>query len=107
MRQVVLVKPHTLELREVPAPDAGRLASDEILIRVRRIGICGSEIHSWHGTHPATFYPVVQGHEYAGTVVVAGAAAAGWNPGDRITARPQLVCGECGLYRRSPAVFFS
>ena len=65
MRQVVLTAPKQIEFREVAAPEAGNLKSDEVLLRILRIGICGSEIHSYHGQHPATFYPVVQGHEYS------------------------------------------
>ena len=74
MRQVVLTAPKQIEFREVAAPEAGNLKSDEVLLRILRIGICGSEIHSYHGQHPATFYPVVQGHEYSAEVVAVGSA---------------------------------
>ena len=70
------------------------------MINVKRIGICGSEIHSYHGLHPATFYPVVQGHEYSAVVVAVGSEVTVCKPGDKITARPQLVCGECGPCKR-------
>ncbi len=100
MRQVVLTAPKTLEFREVPELKASDLKSDEILINVKRIGICGSEIHSYHGLHPATFYPVVQGHEYSGLVVAVGDAVKAVKAGDKVTARPQLVCGECNPCKR-------
>ena len=100
MRQVVLTAPRTLEFREVPAPGAESLGPNQVLLRIRRIGICGSEIHSYHGTHPATFYPVVQGHEYSAVVVACGADVRVCKPGDAVTARPQLVCGECNPCRR-------
>ena len=101
MRQVVLTAPKQIEFREVAAPEAGNLKSDEVLLRILRIGICGSEIHSYHGQHPATFYPVVQGHEYSAEVVAVGSAVRKVKPGDRVTGRPQLVCGECkSAYRR-------
>lgn len=100
MRQVVLLEPRHLEFREVPDLKASDLKEDEILLRVKRIGICGSEIHSYHGLHPATFYPVVQGHEYSAQVVATGDAVTEVVPGDYATARPQLVCGECGPCRR-------
>ena len=48
MRQVVLTAPKQIEFREVAAPEAGNLKSDEVLLRILRIGICGSEIHSYH-----------------------------------------------------------
>ena len=100
MRQVVLIEPEHLEFREVPAPQAKQLGPHQVLVNVKRIGICGSEIHSYHGQHPATFYPVVQGHEYSGIVTAVGSEVGVCAPGDKITARPQLVCGECAPCRR-------
>ena len=64
MRQAVLVEPKHIEFREVEAPKASDLKEHQVLLNIKRIGICGSEIHSYHGCHPATFYPVVQGHEW-------------------------------------------
>lgn len=100
MRQAVLVRPKHIEFRDVPAPSVEELGSRQVLVKVKRIGICGSEIHSYHGLHPATFYPVVQGHEYSGTVVAAGAEVTVCKIGDNVTVRPQLVCGECAPCRR-------
>lgn len=76
------------------------MGEDEILIRIKKIGICGSEIHSYHGEHPATFYPVVQGHEYSGIVTAVGSKVTRCKPGDKVTARPQLTCGQCAPCRR-------
>lgn len=100
MRQAVLTEPKKIEFRNIDAPKAEDLQAHQVLIKVRRIGICGSEIHSYHGQHPATFYPVVQGHEYSATVVAVGSEVIVCKAGDNITARPQLVCGECGPCRR-------
>lgn len=100
MRQAVLVSPKTIEFREVEAPKAEDLQAHQVLINVKRIGICGSEIHSYHGEHPATFYPVVQGHEFSAVVVAVGSEVTNCKPGDHITARPQLVCGECAPCKR-------
>ena len=100
MRQAVLLSPGEIVIRDVPAPAAADLKAHEVLVRVKRIGICGSEIHSWCGTHPATFYPVVQGHEYAAVVEAVGDGVTVCRPGDKVTARPQLVCGKCNPCRR-------
>ncbi len=100
MRQAVLTAPERIECREVPDLTAARLGEDEILIRVKKIGICGSEIHSYRGEHPATYYPVVQGHEYSGIVAAVGSRVTACKPGDKATARPQLVCGRCAPCRR-------
>ncbi|MCQ2184888.1 MAG: alcohol dehydrogenase catalytic domain-containing protein [Bacteroidales bacterium] len=104
MRRVTMTAPRTLKFEDnIPAPQAGDLKDNEILLNVKRIGICGSEIHSYHGLHPSCIYPVVQGHEYSGTVVAVGKGVTGFKAGDHATARPQLVCGKCnpckkGLY---------
>ncbi len=100
MRQAVMTAPGRIEFRKVAKPVPG---ADELVVRIRRIGICGSDIHVYHGLHPYTSYPVVQGHEVAGTVEAAGADVRGFAPGDRVVVMPQVTCGVCypcraGLY---------
>lgn len=91
-----MTAPHTIEVHtDVPAPKAEELKGNEIMMQVKHIGICGSEIHSFHGQHPSCIYPVVQGHEYSGVVVAVGPEVKNFKPGDPVTARPQLVCGKC------------
>jgi 2-desacetyl-2-hydroxyethyl bacteriochlorophyllide A dehydrogenase len=97
MKQAVMTSPGVIEFRDVPVPTPG---PDEVLIRVRRIGICGSDIHVRHGRHPFTSYPVVQGHEFSGTVEAVGKRIRGLRPGRKVTATPQLVCGRCAPCRR-------
>jgi L-iditol 2-dehydrogenase/threonine 3-dehydrogenase len=92
-----MTQPGRIEMREVPAPAPG---PGEVLLRIRRIGICGSDIHVWHGKHPFTSYPVVQGHEYSATVEAVGPGVAGIRLGMKATARPQVVCGQCPPCRR-------
>ena len=65
MKQAVMTSPGHIEFREVPVPVP---AQGEVLIRMKRIGVCGSDIHVWHGKHALTPYPVVQGHEVSGIV---------------------------------------
>jgi L-iditol 2-dehydrogenase/threonine 3-dehydrogenase len=103
MRQAVMTSPGQIEFRDVPDPQPG---PGQVLLRVRRIGICGSDVHVWHGRHPFTKYPVVQGHEFSATVEAVGEGVAGigealegLEPGVRATARPQVVCGECRACR--------
>lgn len=100
MRQAILVEPKHIEFKEVAEPKAADLTAHQVLVNIKRIGICGSEIHSYHGLHPATFYPVVQGHEYSGVVMAVGREVTVCKPGDHITARPQLVCGKCNPCKR-------
>jgi 2-desacetyl-2-hydroxyethyl bacteriochlorophyllide A dehydrogenase len=98
MRQAIMISPGVIEYREVPEP--GHLEENEVLLRIKRIGVCGSDIHVFHGKHPATPYPVVQGHEYSAIVEATGKKVTKVKPGMRATARPQLVCGECGPCKR-------
>ena len=100
MRQAVMTAPGRIEFREAAKPVPG---PDEVVVRIRRIGICGSDIHVYHGQHPYTRYPVVQGHEVSGAVEAAGADVRGFAPGDRVVMMPQVTCGTCyacrtGLY---------
>ena len=98
MRQAIMTSPGVIEHREVPEP--GDLKPNEILLRICRIGVCGSDIHVYHGKHPFTPYPVVQGHEYSGTVEAVGSDVTAVKPGSKATARPQIVCGKCNPCRR-------
>jgi L-iditol 2-dehydrogenase/threonine 3-dehydrogenase len=94
MRQAVLLTPGDIEIREIPMP--GELKPNEILLRIHNIGVCGSDIHVFHGKHPfVTRYPVIQGHEYSGEVIKTGSAVKAVLPGMKVTARPQVVCGKC------------
>jgi L-iditol 2-dehydrogenase/threonine 3-dehydrogenase len=98
MRQAIMLSPGVIEYREVPEP--GQLQGNEVLLRIKKIGICGSDIHVYHGKHPATTYPVVQGHEYSAIVESVGKSVVKALPGMKATGRPQLVCGECGPCKR-------
>lgn len=97
MKQAVMTSPGVIEFRDVPVPKPG---PDEVLVRVRRIGICGSDIHVRHGRHPFTSYPVVQGHEFSGVIEAVGKRVKGLRPGLTVTATPQIVCGRCAPCRR-------
>jgi L-iditol 2-dehydrogenase len=92
MKQAVMTSPGVIEFREVPVPEP---ASGELLLRMKRIGVCGSDIHVYHGKHALTPYPVVQGHEVSGVVEKIGRGVRGFKPGDRVTLQPQVYCGEC------------
>ena len=93
-----MISPGVIEYKDVPVPT--KLKPNEILLKIQRIGICGSDIHVFRGEHPATPYPVVQGHEYSAIVEAVGEAVTKALPGMKATARPQLVCGGCGPCKR-------
>lgn len=92
MLSVLLNKPEELVFRDIEKPVPGK---GEVLIKVKRMGICGSDIHAYYGKHPTVYLPVVQGHEFSGTVEALGEGAEGFEIGQAVTARPQYTCGEC------------
>jgi L-iditol 2-dehydrogenase len=100
MKQAVMVEPGRIEFREVEKPVAGK---QEVIVRIRNIGVCGSDIHVYHGKHPYTRYPVVQGHEVSGEIAEVGEGVKELQVGVAVTIMPQVVCGTCfscrhGLY---------
>lgn len=86
---------------DMPEPQITK--PDDVKIRIRCCGICGSEVHAYHGKHPFRIPPIVSGHEAAGDVVAVGEAVTQFKPGDRVVVEPHYGCGECwyckhGLY---------
>jgi L-iditol 2-dehydrogenase len=92
MQQSVMTHPGVIEFRDIPRPSAG---PGEVLVHIQRIGVCGSDIHVYHGLHPYTSYPVVQGHEVSGLIAEIGAGVSGLDLGDLVTFMPQVTCGTC------------
>ena len=92
MLQEVMTAPGRIEFREIEKPEP---KEGEVLVRMRRIGVCGSDIHVWHGKHPFTSYPVTQGHEVSGEIAALGAGVEGLAVGEKVTIEPQVVCGKC------------
>ena len=92
MIQAVMIKPGEIEFNDLPIP---KPEADQVLVKIMKIGVCGSDIHVYHGKHPYTSYPVVQGHEVSGEVVEVGSKVTEIKAGDRVTIQPQVVCGKC------------
>jgi L-iditol 2-dehydrogenase len=111
MRAAVLTDTETLELRsrERPSP-----APEEVLVAVREVGICGSDVHYWRHGRIGEYVveaPLVLGHEVAGEVVETGEAVTGLAAGDRVALEPGVPCRRCehcaaGRYNRCPDVRF-
>jgi L-iditol 2-dehydrogenase len=92
MKRINLVSDANFVGEEVPIPE---ISEDEVLVEVHVSGICGSDMHSYHGTHPYVSFPIVMGHEFSGVVSQVGARANRDLLGKRVTVEPSLVCGEC------------
>lgn len=96
MRSLVLTAYGRFELRDAPTPEP---APDEVLIRVKACGICGSDVHGMDGSTGRRVPPVTMGHEAAGVIAEVGAAVSGWAPGDRVTFDSTVYCGVCPYCR--------
>ncbi len=83
-----------IAVMDVPEPAIG---PDQVLVQVKAVGVCGSDIHLWHENQSwAIKLPLVLGHEWSGEVVEVGARVAGWAPGDRVVVETAAeVCGHC------------
>lgn len=92
MLRQVMTEPGKIVFQEVPVPEPG---PGQVRIKIVNIGVCGSDIHVYHGEHPFTSYPVTQGHEVSGLVDKLGAGVEGLAVGQKVTIQPQVVCGEC------------
>jgi L-iditol 2-dehydrogenase len=87
MQEAVLVGERKFAIRRAPKP---ALNEDEVLIKVRYCGICGSDLHTYVQGLPARY-----GHEYSGDILEVGSGVKGWKAGDRVTAESVTSCGEC------------
>jgi 2-desacetyl-2-hydroxyethyl bacteriochlorophyllide A dehydrogenase len=92
MRQIVLQAPGEFAERQVPEPLA---EAGHALIRMRRVGVCGSDFHAYGGTHPVYTYPRILGHELAGEVLQAPADQNSIKQGDWCAIEPYWACGHC------------
>ena len=92
MRKQIMTAPKTIAFVDAPIPE---ISDDQVLLRIEKIGVCGSDIHVYHGQHPFTKYPVTQGHECSGYVEKVGKNVTHVKPGDKVAIEPQEVCGEC------------
>lgn len=92
MLQEVMPEPRHIEFQQVDIPQPG---PHDVQLKIMKIGICGSDIHVYHGEHPFTSYPVTQGHEVSAEITGVGSGVSGLKIGQKVTVQPQLVCGEC------------
>ncbi|NEE04278.1 zinc-dependent alcohol dehydrogenase family protein [Phytoactinopolyspora halotolerans] len=98
MRAVVISKPGSLSVEDVPEPVPG---PGDVVVDVGACGICGTDLHIVDGEFPPSPYPLVPGHEFAGTVSAVGdAVTTGIAVGDRVAVDPSLFCGHCRQCRR-------
>jgi 2-desacetyl-2-hydroxyethyl bacteriochlorophyllide A dehydrogenase len=97
MLQIILEKPGHFAAHDGPEP---KPAPGEALVRVRRIGVCGTDLHAFAGNQPFFSYPRILGHELGVEVLDPGSDSHGLKPGDRCSLEPYLNCGHCIACRR-------
>jgi L-iditol 2-dehydrogenase len=97
MRAVLLEETGRLVVTDVEPPTIQN--HNQILINVKTVGICGSEVHAFHGTHPFRKAPAILGHEMSGEVIAVGEGVKDVRAGDRVIVDPQWTCGECEYCR--------
>ena len=90
MKALVYTRPLEVQLHDRPEP---ALADGEVVLRIAAAGICGSDLHAYHGHDPRRGPGLVLGHEFAATV--AASASALWPVGRRVTGNPLITCGRC------------
>ena len=97
MKAVYIVEPGKVEIRDIPAPVRKK---GEALLRVLRVGICGSDLGSYRGTFAYFDYPRIPGHEFSAEIVEIDDNDLGFKPGMIVTADPYFNCGECYSCKR-------
>ncbi len=92
MKALVYEGPWQMPLREVPAPEPG---PEDVIVAVKAVGVCGSDIHGFTGSSGRRIPPMIMGHEFSGAISAVGAAVTGHKPGDRVVVQPIITCGQC------------
>jgi len=98
MRAAILIEPGRFEVRQVHRPDPG---PDEALIRIARTGICGTDMHIFHGHYAADKLPMIPGHEFTGHLAAVGRDVTGLSEGQPVVVDMNIGCGHCYWCRRN------
>ncbi len=91
MKAVVCDSPHRIRLQDQPRPQRGQ---GEVLVKISRVGICGTDYHIYEGLHPFLEYPRVMGHELS-AIIVDSDSSSNFKVGQLVVINPYLACGTC------------
>lgn len=92
LKVAVVVEKDKVEIQEVDIPD---IRDNEVLIKVKTVGVCGSDLHLFKDSHAFRKLPAILGHEVAGKITSIGKSVTKFKVGDRVTVEPHLGCGKC------------
>ena len=90
MKALVYTQPNEMQILDRPYPD---LVDGEVVLKIESVGICGSDMHAFHGHDPRRKPGLVLGHEFDGTIAEASTSSV--SPGQRVTGNPLITCGHC------------
>ena len=93
MKAISVVEPNHMEIIDIEKPKIS--VADEVMVKIHATGICGSDVHVYHGSNPYAVYPRIIGHEAAGEVEAVGNAVTDLAPGDGVVFEPITYCGKC------------
>jgi L-iditol 2-dehydrogenase len=97
MKSMMLTDLKKLEIQDSPIP---HFSKNEVLIRVKACGICGSDVHGYDGSSGRRIPPLIMGHEAAGLIEECGAEVSGFSKGDRVTFDSTVYCGKCSYCKK-------
>jgi 2-desacetyl-2-hydroxyethyl bacteriochlorophyllide A dehydrogenase len=97
MKGICITKPGEIELKELAVP---AISDGNAIIKVKSLGICGSDVNAYKGGNPTMIFPRVMGHELAGEVIEIGENTKGIKAGDHVSLEPYFYCGECYACRK-------
>jgi L-iditol 2-dehydrogenase len=97
MKALLLTAPNHFEYTDLPEPEIG---PEEVLVRVKACGICGSDLHGMDGSSGRRIPPIIMGHEASGVIAGVGERVVDWEVGDRVTFDSTIYCGRCFFCRQ-------
>jgi 2-desacetyl-2-hydroxyethyl bacteriochlorophyllide A dehydrogenase len=97
MHYIVCQKPRSLEIKKKPAPEH---KTGEALLKIKQVGICGTDLHAYEGTQAFFTYPRILGHELAAEIVEIGPNVQELEAGDSVIVMPYVSCGKCIACRK-------
>ncbi|MBQ6541445.1 MAG: galactitol-1-phosphate 5-dehydrogenase [Lachnospiraceae bacterium] len=97
MKALVLKAYNEFSYEDIPVPE---IADDEVLVKIKAVAICGSDVHGYDGASGRRIPPIVMGHEASGEIVKIGPRVSHYKAGDRVTFDSTVYCGECEYCRK-------
>ena len=94
MKAAVCTAPGKIVIRDVPKPVPG---PGEVLVKVKSVGVCGSDVDGYRGQHPMIGYPIILGHECSGTIAEVGRGVAASRVGEPVVVEPFFTCDACAF----------